>query len=151
MAGAKVNAAIRTGEWYRLFTPLFLHGNTLHLIVNLSHRGCSISGRGNPTMKYHYLYRFFYLFSEVETGPPAIIGTSPHRSRVVGCGVLLQLWALFLDLRLVALRSHHFFMVGEESSSFTCRSRLKTLSGGEFGRGGFMIGGDLSSNLCNIP
>jgi membrane associated rhomboid family serine protease len=36
MAGAKVNAAIRTGEWYRLFTPLFLHGNTLHLIVNLS-------------------------------------------------------------------------------------------------------------------
>lgn len=36
MAGAKVNAAIQAGEWYRFFTPLFLHGNTLHLIVNLS-------------------------------------------------------------------------------------------------------------------
>jgi rhomboid protease GluP len=36
MAGAKVNAAIQAGEWFRFFTPLFLHGNTLHLIVNLS-------------------------------------------------------------------------------------------------------------------
>lgn len=34
MFGAKVNADIRRGEWWRLLTPVFLHGSVLHLASN---------------------------------------------------------------------------------------------------------------------
>lgn len=34
MAGAKINSAIAAGEYYRLISPMFLHGSTTHLLVN---------------------------------------------------------------------------------------------------------------------
>ena len=34
VAGAKVNALIYAGQWWRLITPAFLHGNLMHLAVN---------------------------------------------------------------------------------------------------------------------
>ncbi len=33
--GAKVNALIRQGEWWRFVTPIFLHGNWTHLLMNM--------------------------------------------------------------------------------------------------------------------
>lgn len=32
--GAKVNNAILAGQWWRLISPAFLHGNLMHLVVN---------------------------------------------------------------------------------------------------------------------
>ena len=32
--GAKDNGLIRHGQWWRLITPIFLHGGWLHLLVN---------------------------------------------------------------------------------------------------------------------
>ncbi|GJQ15443.1 hypothetical protein GpartN1_g7234.t1 [Galdieria partita] len=34
LMGAKVNELISSGQWYRLLTPIFLHGNIAHLMVN---------------------------------------------------------------------------------------------------------------------
>lgn len=34
MQGAKLNPAIRSGEFYRLITPIFLHASTSHLLIN---------------------------------------------------------------------------------------------------------------------
>lgn len=34
MGGAKVNSAISAGEYYRLFSPMFLHASVTHLMVN---------------------------------------------------------------------------------------------------------------------
>jgi membrane associated rhomboid family serine protease len=34
VAGAKVNTEIAAGQWYRLFTPMFLHASVSHLAVN---------------------------------------------------------------------------------------------------------------------
>lgn len=33
--GAKINAAIRSGQYWRLITPVFLHANLLHIGVNM--------------------------------------------------------------------------------------------------------------------
>jgi membrane associated rhomboid family serine protease len=33
--GAKLNALIRQGEWWRFVTPIFLHGNWTHLLMNM--------------------------------------------------------------------------------------------------------------------
>ena len=35
MSGARVNAAIRAGQWHRLVSPVFLHGGFAHLASNL--------------------------------------------------------------------------------------------------------------------
>ena len=34
MFGAKVNQLIQQGQWWRLLTPIFLHGSLLHLLTN---------------------------------------------------------------------------------------------------------------------
>jgi membrane associated rhomboid family serine protease len=34
-SGARINGAIRAGQWHRLFSPVFLHGGVQHLLSNL--------------------------------------------------------------------------------------------------------------------
>ena len=58
MAGAKVNDAIRAGEYHRLITPLFLHGNALHLLVNVS----SLRSLGPQVEATHGHWRYALLY-----------------------------------------------------------------------------------------
>lgn len=44
--GAKVNALILAGQWWRLITPMFLHAGPIHLLL-----GCSVLGRLGPAVE----------------------------------------------------------------------------------------------------
>ncbi|KAK4538457.1 hypothetical protein CDCA_CDCA18G4482 [Cyanidium caldarium] len=89
MAGAKVNDAIRAGEYHRLITPLFLHGNALHLLVNVS----SLRSLG-PQVEAthgHWRYALLYLCSGLagnalsyRASPAASVGASSAIFGLVG-------------------------------------------------------------------
>lgn len=49
--GVKVNALVVAGQWWRLLTPAFLHGNLMHLAVNcysLNNLGPPVEGAAGP-------------------------------------------------------------------------------------------------------
>ena len=56
--GAKINEAIRAGQLWRFFTPMFLHGSILHILFNMY----ALFNFG-PTLEPHYgRLRFLMLF-----------------------------------------------------------------------------------------
>jgi len=56
--GAKINDSIREGQFWRFFTPMFLHGSILHILVNMY----SLYNIG-PVLEHHYgRSRFLMLY-----------------------------------------------------------------------------------------
>lgn len=56
--GAKVNEAIRAGQWWRLLTPALLHGSVLHIAFNMM----ALRSLG-PSLERHYGHgRFLALY-----------------------------------------------------------------------------------------
>jgi rhomboid protease GluP len=56
--GAKINEAIRAGQLWRFFTPMFLHGSIIHILFNMY----ALYNFG-PTLERHYGHtRFLVLF-----------------------------------------------------------------------------------------
>jgi len=56
--GAKQNALIRAGQYWRLVTPIFLHGNWVHLLVN----GFSLLRLGAPMEQIYGRKKYLALF-----------------------------------------------------------------------------------------
>ncbi len=57
----KLNEAIRSGQVWRLITPVFLHASPLHLLANMY--ALSILGRSNETINGHLRFSLLYLIS----------------------------------------------------------------------------------------
>jgi len=56
--GAKINQAILAGEFWRLITPVLLHGNPLHILVNMY----ALYGIGRGLERYYGHGRFLALY-----------------------------------------------------------------------------------------
>ncbi|NLB70789.1 MAG: rhomboid family intramembrane serine protease [Chloroflexi bacterium] len=54
----KINEAILAGQFWRLITPVFLHGGILHLLSNMY--GLYILGRNNETVNGHIRFGILY-------------------------------------------------------------------------------------------
>ena len=61
--GAKVNAAITAGQYWRLLTPVFLHGSLMHIAFNMY--ALYIIGRGIELYYGHLEYAFLYFLSGI--------------------------------------------------------------------------------------
>ncbi|CAN8077235.1 unnamed protein product [Agarophyton chilense] len=58
MAGAKVNSAIANGQYYRLFSPMFLHASATHLAIN----SFSLHSTGPSVESWFGKKRFLWLY-----------------------------------------------------------------------------------------
>ncbi len=56
--GAKINPAIAEGQWWRLVTPIFIHGSLLHFLAN----GYSLFVLGPALERLYGAWRFSVLF-----------------------------------------------------------------------------------------
>lgn len=87
--GAKINTAITYGQIWRLFTPMFLHGSSLHLVFNMY--ALYILGRNLEPTYGHWRFLLLYLvsgfagnvFSFVMT-PAASLGASTAIFGLIG-------------------------------------------------------------------
>ena len=109
--GAKDNAAIASGELWRLLTPVFVHANLLHIFVNMY----SLYAIGPAVERYFGAVRFlaFYLLSGIAgvvlslaMSPNPSVGASGAIFGLLGClGVFLyQHRALFGRMGAAQLR-----------------------------------------------
>jgi len=94
--GAKQNALIRAGQYWRLVTPIFLHGNWVHLLVN----GFSLLRLGAPMeqiygrKKYLALFLFAGITGNVlsfELSPLPSVGASGALFGLVGAGLVFPI------------------------------------------------------------
>lgn len=56
--GAKINPAIAAGQWWRLVTPIFIHGSALHFLAN----SYSLFVLGPGLERFYGAWRFSVLF-----------------------------------------------------------------------------------------
>ncbi len=104
----KHNGAIASGEWYRLFTPMFLHGGFTHLLVN-----CLSLHYTGPVVEGWFGKRRFialYLFSGF-CGNVASFLATPHP----GVGASGAIFGLIGGFAVLLLR--HRDLIGRQSQS----------------------------------
>jgi rhomboid protease GluP len=58
LIGMKVNSLIAAGEYWRLFTPMFLHGSIIHLLFNMY----ALYVIGPGLERYYGRWRYLFLF-----------------------------------------------------------------------------------------
>jgi rhomboid protease GluP len=94
--GAKQNELVRAGQYWRLVTPIFLHANWIHLLVNafslyqLGSQVEQIYGR----RKYLALFLFAGIAGNLLSfalGPPLSLGASGALFGLVGAGIVFPI------------------------------------------------------------
>lgn len=99
--GAKVNALIDAGQWWRLITPIFIHIGFLHLLFNSF--ALYIFG---PTVEWLFgrlRFFLFYLLTGV-TGNVASYVFNPHSISAGASGAIYGLFGLYVYLYFRARR-----------------------------------------------
>ena len=98
MMGARENVLITYGEWWRLITPIFLHGSVQHIVFNML--SLWIWGRYAEIMQGRVRYGLIYLLSGIAGNVLGYAFSSPHSVAVGASGAVFGLFGSFLYLRL---------------------------------------------------
>lgn len=94
MAGAKVNSAILSGQYYRLISSMFIHASTTHLLIN----SFSLHSTGPSVESWFGKKRFFLLyivaglcgnFLSLRCTPTPAVGASGAIFGLVGASAVL--------------------------------------------------------------
>lgn len=149
MAGAKVNAAIAGGEYYRLFSPMFVHASTTHLLIN----SFSLQSTGPSVESWFGKRRFLILYitsglcgnflSYLCTPSPAVGASGAIFGLVGASAVMLARHNRLLGPRARrGLRSLVYIVVTNFGMGLTPGSRIDN-----FGHLGGFLGGIMYSFL----
>ncbi len=88
--GAKINGSVQAGEWWRLFTPIFIHIGWMHLLVNsatLYYIGGSVE-----QMIGHWRFLVIYLLSGISGN---LMSFAFGASNTISAGASTALFGLF--------------------------------------------------------
>ncbi|ANK59334.1 rhomboid family intramembrane serine protease [Loigolactobacillus backii] len=148
--GAKVNQLIQMGEWWRLFTPMFLHIGLMHLAVNsvtLYYIGEQIEG-----VFGHWRFLVIYLLSGF-TGNIASFVFSPNLSAGSSTAIFGLFGAFFMLME--AFRNNQAIRaVGRQFGLFIVLNLAFDLFAPGIdlaGHVGGLLGGFLIANIVGVP
>lgn len=94
--GDKENALIRAGQWWRLITPIFLHGSWEHLLAN----SLTLALLGMPMERIYGARKFFLIYmlagiagnlSSYSFSPASSLGASGALYGLMGAGLVFPL------------------------------------------------------------
>ena len=94
--GAKDNELIRQGQWWRLVTPIFLHGNFVHLLVN----SLSLWQLGGSLERIYGSRKFFLIYMgagiagnllSFQFSPTQSLGASGALFGLIGAGLVFPI------------------------------------------------------------
>ena len=94
--GAKDNELIRQGQWWRLVTPIFLHGNLVHLLVN----SLSLWQLGSSLERIYGSRKFFLIYMgagiagnlmSFAFSPTQSLGASGALFGLIGAGLIFPI------------------------------------------------------------
>lgn len=147
--GAKFNPLILEGEWWRFFTPIFIHIGILHLIMN----SVGLYFLGSAVERIYGSSRFLgiYLFAGM-IGSIASFSFSPNISAgasgaIYGCfGALLYIWLVYPKL--------FFRTVGTNVISILILNIVMSFTVPSidiFGHLGGLLGGFLATGIVHFP
>ncbi len=113
--GAKDNELIRQGQWWRLVTPIFLHGNFVHLLVN----SLSLWQLGGSLERIYGSRKFFLIYMgagiagnlcSYAFSPTQSLGASGALFGLIGAGLVFPI--KFRDIIPVANRNKILSQLG---------------------------------------
>lgn len=147
--GAKVNPLIVNGEWWRFFTPIFLHIGMIHLVMNT----IALYFLGTAVEKIYGKLRFLFIFIlSGFSGSLASFLFSPNLSAgasgaIFGCfGALLYFGVIHPRLFARTMGANVLIMIGINLAfGFTFPGIDNA------GHIGGLIGGFLASGIIHLP
>ncbi|WP_246013790.1 rhomboid family intramembrane serine protease [Companilactobacillus suantsaicola] len=152
MLGAKTNNSIQIGQWWRLFTPIFLHIGIFHIFMN----GFTLLYVGQilEPMVGHWRFLVIYLLSGI-TGNLASFAFGDSNAISAGASTsLFGMFAAFLALAMIYRENRFLTELGKSFLGLIVINLLMdlTMSGIDiWGHLGGAVGGFLLAYALSLP
>lgn len=148
--GARVNALIAYGEWWRLITPVFLHGSFQHVLFNML--SLWIWGRYAEALHGRVRYGLVYLLSGIAGNILGFALSSPYTIAVGASGAVFGLFGSFLYLRFYNKEIFHR-VFGTQVIILVIANLVMSVFSPNidlWGHAGGLVGGFLTAAACGL-